>query len=342
MGWFRRTVRAVSKPVESVGRAVGDINVGKGLERAAGGKENLMYAVAAVAVVATAGAAAYGLPALAGGALLGEAAGTAALTGAAASEAAALTAGGAALYGEAAAAGAALTAATSVGEIAGGAIVGGAIGAGAGAATGSLVGDAGEGALRGAATGAAGGAASALAGAAMKDVVLPELDISKTADPRLASAATGAASGAASGAARAGVSGGDVGKSALLGGVTGGATGALFPTEYDPATGKPIKADLAEQVAKGVTSGGISYGLQTLAPDVFGTKSPSSVQPTGSMVGGGSPYATSSGASALAAGLRVGTPDYPSEGSGIPGEKKLEPQRPVWNISSLRTQEEAA
>ena len=60
------------------------------------------------------------------------------------------------------------------------------------------------------------------------------------------------------------------------------------------------------------------------------------------MVGGASPYATAAGPSALAAGLRVGAPELPPEGGGIPGEKTLEPKRPVWNISSLRTQEEAA
>jgi len=148
-------------------------------------------------------------------------------------------------------------------------------------------------------------------------------------------------SGAASGATKAAITGGDIANAALLGGATGGITGAVFPTQYD-SEGRPIKGDFLDNVTKGATGAGISYGLQTTFPETFGQKGPSSVQPSASMVGGASPYATSGGAGALAAALNVGTPDYPSEGSDIPGEKKLEPQRPVWNKSSLRTQEEAA
>ena len=60
------------------------------------------------------------------------------------------------------------------------------------------------------------------------------------------------------------------------------------------------------------------------------------------MVAGASPYATQAGPSALAAGLRVGAPELPGEGAEVPGEKKLEPQRPVWNTSSLRNMSEEA
>lgn len=315
MGWFSNITRAVS----NVGRAIGDINLGKGLTRAAGGKQNLAYAIAAVAVVATAGAAAYGLPAMAGAGLLGaETAGTAV-------------------------AGGALGASTTYGAVVGGAVVGTGIGGAAGAATGSLSGDVGQGALTGAATGAATGAIAPLAAGAAGEG-LTALGVDKTADPRLFSAGTGAATGAATGATRAAITGGDIGRAAALGGATGGITGALFPTEYDPDTGKAIKPDFGESVAKGATSALVGYGLQQAFPSTFAqpSKGATSVEPTSTMVGGASPYATSAGPSALAAGLRVGAPELPSEGASIPGEKKLEPQRPVWNISSLRTMSEEA
>lgn len=319
MGWFKNITRAVSKPFSDVGRAIGDIDVGKGLVRAAGGKQNLAYAIAAVAVVATAGAAAYGLPALVGSGLLGS------------------TAAGTAV------AGGALGASTTYGAVVGGAVVGAGIGGAAGAATGSLSGNVGEGALTGAATGAASGAVAPLAAGAAGEG-LSALGVDKVADPRLFSAGTGAATGAATGATRAAITGGDIGRAAALGGATGGITGALFPTEYDPDTGKAIKPDFGESVAKGATSALTSYGLQQALPGTFAqpTRGGTSVEPSSTMVGGASPYATSAGPSALAAGLRVGAPELPPEGASIPGEKKLEPQRPVWNVSSLRTMSEEA
>jgi len=312
MGWFKKATKAVSRAT--------DVNVGKALERAAGGKENLTYAIAAVAVVATAGAAAYGLPAVVGSGLLGS-----------------TTAG-------TAVAGGALGASTTYGAVVGGAVVGAGIGGAAGAATGSLSGNVGQGALTGAATGAASGAVAPLAAGAAGEG-LSALGVDRAADPRLFSAGTGAATGAATGATRAAITGGDIGRAAALGGATGGLTGALFPTRFDPDTGKAIAPDFGEGVARGATSALTSYGLQQAFPGTFaqpGQTRAASIEPSTSMVGGASPYATSAGPSALAAGLRVGAPELPPEGASIPGEKKLEPQRPVWNISSLRTMSEEA
>lgn len=252
------------------------------------------------------------------------------------------TAGAAAPLGAAVLSGTSLAGSTIAASTVGGAIIGGGIGAAAGGATGSLTGDFGKGLTQGALTGAAGGAAGGLASSATGAYVAPEFGLQKGTPAY--SALTGAAGAGASGAAKAAVTGGDVGKAAALGGATGAVTGALFPVQYD-AQGKAIEPTFGEGVAKAGTSALTSYGLQQAFPETFAQKGQSrvaSVEPSGGMAAGGSPYATASGPSALAAGLRVGAPELPAEGAAIPGEKKLEPQRPVWNISSLRTMSEEA